>query len=842
MMLRTFYVLCCLWTFTLSENIDGASQSSSSLSPGINNTRDKRALGLILSGLAQVFGYTVDPVQLATLPNPDDAKSTQTSCNNTQNPCMSNQNGSTTSRPPQRETIRLTGVLNFGNDSNILNHLQEYEQIFHGNGSSTTQTPSGPPSTQAPMIDTRAPLLPNISLPSIPQSPLPEIPPQDIKLSYPRPLVLIHRNQNFSNARNKSMTKEQGQQGNDMGSKDTNGSNADKLRWEEYEERLAELERRQQEQAERLRQQEHLRNREKDDNYSSEGNERNRGKQTGHRDEDCQGNEDGNYENPSEEEEEEEEGSRESFKNQQKTDQEEPQESNEEEQSKDDDVYKYGIFGELPISKDDEQRRPEQLRNSYGEPLNNHELTDDGFVNYFSKLKQQNDFRTSSITPNSREETSKENEDESREYDLPARNKYEEYALEEDTDSGMKEDENSEEDDSPPMKYSSKVPSNGDQSFFKDQKINEELDFSKHVPLIIPVRYLTAPEELDKVRLSTTVKSQKDNTVPEATKKVSRKELRPPKKNLKPTIGFPTLPKKLHHGEQKELQMWPPPFDFILDSTIQAGDASGGSSSGKAKPYDKRNGKQGQPPGRMAPPVDPPAPRTYDYPENIYYQSFGKNFESGNGASKQSMFHRPVNDGIMNRTRYEAEEIPDFWQRHRYTLNDDYKNLEEPNLRIKSSVQGPSSDSKRLESSKRSTENIEPRMENYFNQIYPGSRREEDGKNQRVQDFQIAMQNSKSMTVPESPGKDYDYFGVGPNDYDVDYIRRHEKLPPVFANDQRLYQYSESLTKLTSGPESKDRKVAVTDYENAGNAMIALGQEEISSTIPISYISYPDIL
>nr|XP_012143626.1 PREDICTED: uncharacterized protein LOC105662819 [Megachile rotundata] len=731
MKLRTLYVLCFLCTLVSSEN-DWTSQLEAE---GANNTRDKRALGLLLSGLAQVFGYTVDPVQLASLPNVEEARTQNDPCSNS------------TTKPALRETIRLTGVLNFGNES-ILDHLQEYERIFHGNGSNQTSPP-----TAAPMIDVRVPmqpnqplLVPNISLPTVPQPPLPEIPPQDIKLSYPRPLVIIHPEQNVTNARNKSVSKAQSAKNmsSDSGPSSDNGS-SDKSRWREYEERLAELERRQQEQAERLRQQELVRNREKYNNYNGEENERNRG-QLGRTDEDCRGKDDESYENS------EEEGSRESS--------EAPNESEEEEEQPKDD-YKYSVYSEpLPISKDDEHRRPEELRNSYGELLNNREIVGDGFEDFFKKLKQQTSFQKE------KDETSKEDE-ESNEKE-PATNKYEEYPLEEDSEKN--EDEDSEEE---------AIEHSKNQSL-KEQH-NEELDFSKSVPLMVPVRYLTAPEELKRMTLS----EKSDNTVPEATKKVSRKELRTGKKEiLKPTIGYPELPKKLHDGEQKVLQMWPPPFDFILDSVVQR-DSDRGS---------------GKPRAELEPPVD------RDYPENIYYQSFGKDFASGTDASKQLTLHGPGNRG-------NGSEVPDFWQRYRYTANDEYM---EPDLKIKSS-QEPSY-SKNLES-KRNAGHTDIYSERYRNQ---------------------KMRNVEQKTVPLANTKEYDYFKYGPNDYIFGYARR-EKLPQVFASDQ-LYRYEESLTKIAGEPEKRSGKVAARDYENYGNTMVALGQEEISSTGPINYFTYPRIL
>lgn len=105
--------------------------------------RDKRALGVILQGLVEALGYTVSPISYASLPNPN-----TTSPAPPQKPIATSASGPapmTTMAPRQRETLRLTGVLNFGNNSDLLGHLQQYERIFHGNATSTAAPAPGPP-------------------------------------------------------------------------------------------------------------------------------------------------------------------------------------------------------------------------------------------------------------------------------------------------------------------------------------------------------------------------------------------------------------------------------------------------------------------------------------------------------------------------------------------------------------------------------------------------------------------------------------------------------------------------------------------------------------------------
>lgn len=141
MKLSMFHVLCYLCVLTalvLSAKSDWKNQPVSNPSSSIqetrekkpldaSNPRDKRALGLILSGLAQVFGYTVNPVQIASLPNPatesDETRGGTQSSGTQANSTQSNGSSSTTAAPRQRETIRFTGVVNFGNGTGVLTQL-----------------------------------------------------------------------------------------------------------------------------------------------------------------------------------------------------------------------------------------------------------------------------------------------------------------------------------------------------------------------------------------------------------------------------------------------------------------------------------------------------------------------------------------------------------------------------------------------------------------------------------------------------------------------------------------------------------------------------------------------
>ncbi|XP_011499320.1 PREDICTED: uncharacterized protein LOC105363351 [Ceratosolen solmsi marchali] len=141
--------------------------------------RDKRALGILLQGFMEALGYTVTPLQVASLANP--APMSQMSPMKLQPkapmpmaPAKSNATSATATLPPrQRETLRFTGVLNFGNNvntSNLVNHLAQYEQLFHRNGSVGLTAPP-PASAPKSKIDPRS------------QQPLPE--PLFVKIPLP---------------------------------------------------------------------------------------------------------------------------------------------------------------------------------------------------------------------------------------------------------------------------------------------------------------------------------------------------------------------------------------------------------------------------------------------------------------------------------------------------------------------------------------------------------------------------------------------------------------------------------------------------------------------------------
>lgn len=924
MKLSTFHVLyylCVLLSaFVLSVKNDWKNQPVSNPSSSTqetreekpldaSNPRDKRALGLILSGLAQVFGYTVNPVQIASLPNPatesDEARGTQSSGNGTQANSTQSNGSSTTAAPRQRETIRFTGVVNFGNGTGVLTQLQQYEALFHGgNGNSTSATSSASSATQSPQVDPRTPLVVKIPLPivpqpdlkPIPQPPLPEIPPQDIMLSYPAPIVPVRKEQQMrrKNSTEKVITVQNQtiQSGMDVRSQPPSTTvvvQTEDPRWKkEYEDRLAELERKQEEQAKRLREQEWYRNRQKEDNYNYEEDGKeydDGGKQIGEQHSECRREEEESDKGKQSEEEEDQSRENEEkireYSTSQKT--RKPEESEEEEENyqnyKNDDVYKKDMpqlnenytsiqYNEpLPLSEDDEQRRPEELRNSYGEPLYNRELFDDGFVNFFGNQPLRDIYN--SPFSNSKEKISEEEKDprenqkhedrsdEREEENIPARTKYEEYSLEEDTDTKRK-DEN---DFEPSKKYFTNVQTNS-KNRLEERGTIEEMEFGKYMPLIVPVRYLTVPEELRKAKekSSSMEKSKKDNNILETgiTKKIlkSKESWRSKKENLKPIIGLPEKPRQLHEGEQKDLQMWPPPFDFVLDSTIHTNVVQAKFNDSieipnihqKSESFSKKK-EERQQRNRIF-------NNSTQKPEDIYYQRF-KNDHKHKIVSEKRL-NKPINAERSNHTHFKIEvkevkkfeqndhgkELPQFHEHYKYISNNNYRNTERPNIDVQYSSRQQIPNSlhfKKFESLKHNIENNEPIIE------------DKNRMNDKNQIMQGNVQQKSDSSIIFNPRENYNFFDFNENVHGFNHGRENDRLSELFESNKRIenkraigltipqqdvYHYDESLTKFFNEPESKSVKVRGNNYSN-GAITMKMHQGPSES---ISYISYPSIL
>lgn len=176
-------------SFEASESIRNIEEEVSNLNK-TGDVRDKRALGILLQGIMEALGYSVSPIQIAAIPNsPGQINARPSSGMMMASTVPMN---SSASAPRQRETLRFTGVLNFGNNlntTNLVNHLAQYEQLFHGNRTTSAPTPSSSPSPSSsaeyeseenldidPREPTSEPLLVKIPLPIVPNLPPPQQP------------------------------------------------------------------------------------------------------------------------------------------------------------------------------------------------------------------------------------------------------------------------------------------------------------------------------------------------------------------------------------------------------------------------------------------------------------------------------------------------------------------------------------------------------------------------------------------------------------------------------------------------------------------------------------------
>ncbi|XP_015174131.1 PREDICTED: inner centromere protein A-like [Polistes dominula] len=643
--------------------------------------RDKRALGLILSGLAQIFGYNVAPIQLSSLPNPTGTDNNAGASGNNQSPSMQppmqplmqqpmqppmqspmqpqmqpsmqppmQQTSSsqmmpmmstTPAQPRQRETIRFTGVVNFGNRSDVIGHLQQYERMFHGGqtAASSSPSPSPPPppqpSSMASLVSTTpasfstmssfdirdslkyrppllTPFLVKIPLPIAPNLPPPisstminNTPNKMNIINVPRKKeqeIVYRKNENIENysVENKEIQNEK-----DVArpeSKFQHNIYIDEPYWKKlHEARIAQLERQQEEYAERLKE----RDRERNHSYQRENNSKQEEiksqKEEEEEDEEEEKQQNHNYQEEDHSEQEEQSKNREKEEEEEEEEhpeniKEEKYESNDEESESSGERYEEhpgyprggpangkqrlqntgnykdyendsyrnyereeNIKEPLPISDYYEQDKPpQQLRDSYGEILDNRALVDERIANYFDKNKneQNNDENSdkNSEMVNESEEKSVEryeliklernNEDPYKrireEYAVaPLENKYEEFNLET-TDKSELEN-------------------------FDDFAI------VKHTPYILPIRYVNGPDEIEEAR-ARRFHSEKIKKANHTRNIINEKRLprkKPKIEDLTPKIGLPErlIAKKLHEGETKEVQIWPAPFDFIFDNT-----------------------------------------------------------------------------------------------------------------------------------------------------------------------------------------------------------------------------------------------------------------------------------
>ncbi|XP_011642311.1 uncharacterized protein LOC105430443 isoform X2 [Pogonomyrmex barbatus] len=678
-----------------------------------DKSRDKRALGLLLSGLAQIFGYTVTPIQFASLPNPS--------------------------------TARPAAVAN----SSMMGHLRQYEQMFHGSRNSTMtpmMTTSRPKPAPMPIppaklsIDPRtntqtkppllAPFFVKIPLPIAPEL-LPAVPIEDLGLSYPNPVSIasgskeetetpVRKEQETVYRSNEDTERYTVEDKDIYDEKDvkkpmdkyTHQLYVDDPRWKkQQEERTNELLRKQEERVEKLKQQEKERNCNKTPHHSEEErNERyrNREEEIDNRNRDYVPKHETEERRPvyiknDDEVEGSAERSREHVdhmnlsnepsKRPPKKEEIEDYPSYDDDSNKQFNGYKQENLREpenfdkyvevynqqLPIGDYFHEGNPEVLRDSYGEVLDNKKLKDDRIAGYISMFKQPYvpadpyDSQRAHPEDASREETEKETSAEDgydehlvrlqklrEEYALPE-NKYEEYDINDEGEADRDDRESEriqnrtsvrsgrpktgrfrgEKENSrtrTPTGSNGNEATNGlrtrDDDAARSEKTREEVNFARYVPLVVPIRYIDVNDKLQqattrqlnykKADKSTDSRFSEDNVDPQTA--IS-------KEKLTPLIGLPMeRPRQLHEGEHKELQIWPPPFDYAYDNTepaktIVPPNLQDGIYAPNYYQYvvkniatqDAKDKSSEQPSGYVVVVGNPTYP--YRYPYNIYYFS-----------------------------------------------------------------------------------------------------------------------------------------------------------------------------------------------------------------------------
>ncbi|XP_018302309.1 LOW QUALITY PROTEIN: uncharacterized protein [Mycetomoellerius zeteki] len=433
------------------------------------NPRDKRALGVLLSGLAQIFGYTVTPIQFASLPNPNVTKPaamSNLSKVDVRQHVASSQPANTTV-PRQQETIRFTGVLNFGNNSNILGHLQQYEQIFHGRQNNTIMMTTLRPASMLPAkipVDPRinsqppllAPFFVKIPLPIAPNL-LPIDPIENLEL-YPFPPVSVSdSNENTetpirkeqetvyrSNEDTERYTVKEKDIYDEKDVKKPMNKNNHKLYIDELnKQQNNELRRKQQEHVKNPNQQEEESNRDKANHYKEEEiNERHRNheEEIADRNRDTSKNESTEERRPTHHDDEEDEDSVEKYKEYasqknlpNKSSKQSPKNEKEENEDYHDDnsnkqfngykqpedfdkFVEIGYNQQLPIGDYFHDGNPEVIRDSYGEVLDNKKLKDDRIADYLGMFKhpyvQTNAYDSQRVHNNPKDVSREENEEE----------------------------------------------------------------------------------------------------------------------------------------------------------------------------------------------------------------------------------------------------------------------------------------------------------------------------------------------------------------------------------------------------------------------------------------------
>lgn len=807
------------------------------------NPRDKRALGLLLSGLAQIFGYTVTPIQFASLPNPPASPAATSNSSKTANvkqQAASSRPANATA-PRQQETIRFTGVLNFGNNSNIIGHLQRYEQIFHGPRNNTMTMPPVPSAKTAvdPGTDTTrppllAPFFVKIPLPIAPDL-LPIVPLENLGLTPPpvrKEQEMIYRN----NEDRERYTVEE----KDIYDEKDVRKPVDRQNHQLYideptynrqqNDRRNELQREQEERVKKLKQQEKERNRDKAVHHDEEEvNERykNREKEIAGRNRDQASKQESTEDRrPAHDDEEDEDSAERSkeYASQENLSNESSSKQSSKEQSEDypsyeddsnkpykqaenlDKYVEVGYNQQLPIGDYYHEDSPEVIRDSYGEILDNKKLEDDRIAGYISMFKhpyQPDAYDLQRVHPEdaSREGNEKETSVEDgydehlarlqklrEEYALPE-NKYEEYDLNDESEAD-RNDRKSERTQNR-TSASSRGPKTGrdkgdrakkptgpnrDNVARSEDAKSQEVDYTRYMPLVVPVRYIDAN---DKVQQATTRQLSYKEADKSTDGRLGGDNAAPTrtvfKENLTPQVGLPERPRQLYEGEHKELHVWPPPFDYAFDNT-QSVNTIVPPNPGNYYPrtyapnyyqhvkevatQDASDKSSEQPSGYLVVVGDPSYP--YRYPYNVYYfpneavnsrdQAPHANAEvtrprdeirvaQQDAAAQQIVQARPnITQYNLNATtngpvEYYYQEVPaSVLDRYKYTFGERAEQVTEPfNIEVRSQI---------------------PSTENWSNRIYrpPGDAAEQPPRPVSVQLQNVASSSRNAPSgLPERP-------------------------------------------------------------------------------------------
>ncbi|KAL0114085.1 hypothetical protein PUN28_011420 [Cardiocondyla obscurior] len=689
-----------------------------------DNSRDKRALGLLLSGLAQIFGYTVTPIQFASLPNPNVTRPVAMSKAGVAVQQTASSRPTNATVPKQQETIRFTGVLNFGNNSNILGHLRQYEQIFHGPRSNTTATTTATMTTSRPATlpakialdpqinsQTKPPLLApffvKIPLPIAPDllpiSPL-SVPAEDIGLTYQTVPVStasgseenaetpVRKEQEVVYRSNEDTERYTVEEKDIYDEKDVmKPADSPRVKIDEpsrdkqLNKERGDLQRKQEDRV-KLEPKEEKKNHDKAADYSEEEtNERykNREKEiTGRNREHVSKNE--STESKPARDDEEDEGSaerHEDYASGENLSNESSKQSSKEEKEQNENYSTYNDLKQfsgykhpenfekyveynqqLPIGDYFHENNPEVIRDSYGEVLDDKKLEDDRIAGYVSMFKhpyvQTDDSRRAHAEDASREENERETSEDGydehlirlqklREEYAPPENKYEEYDLNDDSEADRGDRESEIPQNRTPTKSkrpkAERVRDKEDShpgrptNELENARSQEEVDFARYVPLIVPIRYVNAN---DKPRQASAQRLNYKETDKSTHDRLRENDAGPArtvlKESLTPQIGPPERPRQLHEGEHKELHAWPPPFDYAFDNTQSVTHTVVPPNSRIYYPQNyapnyyqhvmkdtvtqnARDGSTEQPSGYVVVVDNPGYP--YRYPYNVYYFS-----------------------------------------------------------------------------------------------------------------------------------------------------------------------------------------------------------------------------